>query len=181
MSAPTSRKTLVLGLFCMGLALLLPACQGPKGPSWAKGEYRDGRVAFAVQELPSSFRAVSMPHAVLAFRDDARGASVLLNARCQDEGEGTPLVALTNHLLMGTTERDVQEQALEPLDGREALHSVVTAKLDGVPYAFDVFVFRKDGCIYDFVHIAPASNAASAPEFRAFARSFRTLPPGVAR
>lgn len=164
----------------MGLALPLPACQGQKGPSWAKGEYRDGRVAFAVQELPSSFRAISMPHAVLAFRDDARGASVLLNARCQDEGEGTPLVALTNHLLMGTTERDVQEQTLEQLDGREALHSVVIAKLDGVPYAFDVFVLRKNGCIYDFVHLAPAGGAASTAEFRAFARSFRTLPPGAA-
>ncbi len=98
-------------------------------------------------------------------------------ARCGPLEQDTPLVALTTHLLIGTTERDVRAQEVEPLDGREALHTEVVAKLDGVALYFDVFVLKKDGCIYDFVYFAPTGRGpAGAAPFRALVRGFRTLP-----
>ena len=39
------------------------------------------------------------------------------------------------------------------MDGREAMHTVMSAKLDGVPKMFDAYVLKKDGCVYDFVDI----------------------------
>lgn len=118
-----------------------------------------------------------MNDASLAFRDDAHHASVLLNARCTTADDRTPLVALTNHLLMGATERDYQSQETIPFDGREAMHTKLKAKWDGVPMGIDVFVLAKDGCTYDFVYFGPeGSFEGGAAAFEAFVKGFRTLP-----
>ena len=55
------------------------------------------------------------------------------------------------------------------MDGREAMHTVMRAKLDGVPKTFDAYVLKKDGCVYDFVDIsAPAELAANRAAFETF-------------
>ena len=58
---------------------------------------------------------------------------------------------------MGSTERELVSQETEPFDGREALHTRMRAKWDGVPIAFDIYVMKKDGCIYDFVYMGDPS------------------------
>ena len=152
------------------------ACGG-RQRSFDGTTYRDGPVAFQIAPTPPTWRAVDVTDASLAYRDEAHGASVLLNARCHRPDEGTPLVALTNHLLIGATEREVLSQESEPFDGREALHTRMRAKWDGVPIAFDIFVMKKDGCSYDFVYMGdPGGFDAGAPAFESFARGFRTLP-----
>jgi len=151
-------------------------CSGPKS-SFDGNVYRNGKVAFRLPEVPSGWRRVTVDDASLAFRDDAHAASVLLNARCLSADDRTPLVALTNHLLIGATEREYVSQGIEPLDGREALHTKVKAKWDGVPMLIDIYVLSKDGCIYDFVYFgAPGSADQGAATFGAFVRGFRTLP-----
>jgi len=138
--------------------------------------YRDGNIAFTVPPAPDAWRKIRVPDASLAFRDDGNDASVLVNARCSSLDRDTPLAALTSHLLIGTTERDVVEQAVEPFDGREAMHTRVTGKVDGVARAFDLFVLKKDGCVYDFVYVAPVDRVeAGVGAFQTFARGFRTL------
>jgi hypothetical protein len=155
---------------------LLAACAASRA-SFDGAVYRDGPVAFQLPSPPAGWRRVDVTDGSLAFRDDAHEGSVLVNARCTRPDDDTPLVALTNHLLIGATERDFTAQATEPLDGREALHSRVRAKWDGVPTELVVFVLKKDGCIYDLVYTAPAGKAdAGAAEFVRFARGFRTLP-----
>ena len=62
------------------------------------------------------------------------------------------------------------------MDGREAMHSTVVAKLDGVPKKFDVWVLKKDGCVYDLAYIsAPQHYDAGAPAFARFVQGFRTM------
>ncbi len=152
-------------------------CGGPAARSFDGSIYRDGPVAFQIGKVPSSWRAVEVTDASLAYRDATHGASVLLNARCHRPDEGTPLVALTNHLLMGSTVREVVTQETEPFDGREALHTKMRAKWDGVPIAFDIYVAKKDGCIYDFVYMGdPSAYDEGTQAFEGFVRGFRTLP-----
>jgi hypothetical protein len=156
---------------------VLAACGGAAGPTFDGSTYRQGPVAFRIGAVPVGWRTVDVDHATLAYRDDAHGASVLLNGRCHRPDEGTPLLALTNHLVMGSTERKVVAQETEPFDGREALHTKMNAKWDGVPMAFDIFVAKKDGCTYDFVYMGdPTAFEAGAGEFEAFVRGFHTLP-----
>ncbi len=138
--------------------------------------YRSGSIAFRTPDPPTSWKSLHVPDASMAFRDEAHDASALVNARCATLDTDTPLTALTLHLLIGTTEREIAEQAVEAMDGREALHTRLTAKLDGVPRAFDVFVLKKDGCVYDFVYVgAPRAVEPGIPEFQAFVRGFHTL------
>ena len=169
------------------LALVLQAlhalgCASAPKEGFDGSVYRKGQVAFQVPSPPPDWRPIALKQAALSYRDPAHDASILLNARCGPLEQDTPLVALTNHLLIGTTERDVRAQEVEPLDGREALHTQVVAKLDGVPLFFDVFVLKKDGCIYDFVYFAPSERGPDgAGPFRALVRGFRTMPGSGAR
>ena len=43
------------------------------------------------------------------------------------------------------------------LDWREALHAVIDARLDGVPVVLDLYVIKRDGCVYDLSFAAPTS------------------------
>ena len=161
----------------LGLAplVVLLGCGGAKG-SFDGNVYRNGKIAFQVPETPRGCR-VDVNDSALAFRDDAHAASVLVNARCRAADDRTPLVALTNHLLIGATEREFLGQGVEPFDGREALHTKLKAKWDGVPMFIDVFVLSKEGCVYDLVYFGAASGAeAGSAAFEGFARGFRTLP-----
>jgi hypothetical protein len=141
-------------------------------------EYRNGKVAFRVGDVPASWRRLDVTDATLAFRDDTREASVLLNARCGEKDGDVPLVSLTGQLIMGTTDREFEKEETIPFDGREARHSILKAKLDGVLLRYDIYVEKKDGCVYDFVYVSPpdaAAASASAPDFEHFVGDFRTL------
>ena len=164
------------GAWLLPLALALGCGASQSGGAFDGQVYRNGRVAFRVGPVPQGWRAVEVHGESLAFRDDAHAASILVNARCGKVDEATPLVALTNHLLMGSTDREFISQEKEPFDGREALRTKLRAKWDGVPMALDIFVASKDGCVYDFVYMgAPAAYEAGASGFESFVRGFRTL------
>jgi len=164
--------------FVVGLVALVAACGGGNASGAFDGHvYRNGSIAFRLPDPPAGWRRIDVDDASLAFRDDTHGASVLLNARCLSADDRTPLVALTNHLLIGATEREYLSQVAEPFDGREALHTKVKAKWDGVPMLIDVYVLSKDGCVYDFVYLgSPGGFDGGAPAFESFVRGFRTLP-----
>ncbi|MFO0675060.1 MAG: hypothetical protein U0169_00870 [Polyangiaceae bacterium] len=88
-----------------------------------------------------------------------------------------PLGALTNQLLLGTTERTPSLEETVSLDGRDALHTRLVAKLDGVPMAYDVYVLKKDGCVYDLLHVArPSEDPRGTAAFETFVAGFRTMP-----
>jgi hypothetical protein len=158
------------------LALSLLACAAQA--SFDGEVYRDGAIVFRVGPVPSGWRRVHVSDASLAFRDERNDASALVNARCRHPEDDTPLVALTNHLLMGTTERDVVLQETIPFDAREALHTLLRAKLDGVLMTYDIYVLKKDGCVYDFVYVAaPARAEAGLTAFERFVEGFRTAQP----
>jgi hypothetical protein len=53
------------------------------------------------------------------------------------------------------------------------MHTVVVAKLDGVPKKFDVWVLKKDGCVYDLYYIAPPDRYESGVgDFEGFVHGF---------
>ncbi|WP_437928477.1 hypothetical protein WMF37_04275 [Sorangium sp. So ce291] len=155
------------------LALALASCGGP---SFNGTVYRGEDVAFRVPAAPASWRQISVSDAAVAYRDDENGATIALNGRCRNE-EDVPLISLTNHLFLHFTDREVLKQEVVPFDGREAMHTVLSAKLDGVPKVFDVWVLKKNGCVYDMLLIAdPARYAAGEPAFTRMVHGFSTLP-----
>ncbi len=134
--------------------------------------YHAGRGSFKTGPIPGEWKRESVAGAMLAFRDTG-GGMVNVYSRCGQDGDDVPLGALTNHLLIGFTERDVKEQKVVPLDGREAMHTIVHAKLDGVPVALSIYVLKKDGCVYDLVWVAPPGRFDAGLEgFDAFVAGF---------
>jgi hypothetical protein len=139
--------------------------------------YRGRGYAFRISPLPEGWRKIDVSHAALAFRDEADRATIAVNGRCGVDGEDVPLEALTQHLFIRFTERQIVEQKIVPFDGREAMRTVIVAKLDGVPMQFDVWVMKKDGCIFDLAYMAPPARfAPGAAEFERFVRGFATVP-----
>jgi hypothetical protein len=161
----------------VSLALFGAACAS--APAFDGRVFRSGSVAFELREVPAGWRRLEVGSADLAsltFRDDANDSSVFVSARCGVLGDDAPLAALTNHLIAGTTEREYLSEETLPFDGREARHTIVRAKLDGVPMTYSIYVLKKDGCVYDFVRVAPPANfERGAATFERFVAGFHSL------
>lgn len=163
-------------LFVLALAVFV-FLNGCSGARFDGSTYRGDGFAFRVAPPPPTWRRIEVSHAALAFRDDARDATIAVNGRCGVDGEDVPLASLTQHLFLQFTDREILEQKVTPIDGRDAMNSVLLAKLDGVPKKFDVWVLKKDGCVYDFYYIAPPDRfAQGVAEFDRFVQSFATVP-----
>ena len=62
------------------------------------------------------------------------------------------------------------------MDGREALRTHLTAKLDGVPREIVLQILKKDECVYDFGLITPRGAAfeSALPDFDQMVSGFTT-------
>jgi hypothetical protein len=145
------------------------------GDSFEDGVLRKGDLSVRVGPVPGNWRQIQVDGADLAYRDEAREGSALFDVRCGQHSDDAPLSILTQNLIMGTTERDIESQTLVPLDGREAMHTLLRAKLDGVPMHYDIFVMKKDGCVHDLVYVAPPDRfVEGAADFERFAAGLHT-------
>jgi hypothetical protein len=160
------------------LIFALVGMSGCTGASFSGSVYRGEGFAFRVPETPSSWKRIEVDGKALSFVDESNGTLVAASGRCKVDGEDVPLRSLVQHLFLQFTEREVVLEEVVPFDGREAMHTVVTAKLDGVPKQFDVWVLKKDGCVYDLYCIAdPANFEEAVGPFRKFVQGFATVPP----
>lgn len=135
--------------------------------------YRSDDLAFRVGPVPDAWQRIEADDTLLAFRDRGGGATIAVNGRCGKDGDDVPLESLTHHLFLHFTERQVTGQSRLSLDGRDALRTVLLAKLDGVPKHFTVVVLKKDGCVYDFLRIG--HDGSTVEDFDGFVRGFSTV------
>ncbi|MCC6524851.1 MAG: hypothetical protein IT373_19505 [Polyangiaceae bacterium] len=160
-------------------ALLLLALGGCPASRFTGGTVHGDGYAFTIPEPPGAWRQIAHNQAALAFRDEPNRGLVLFNAHCHVDSEDVPLQALTNHLFLTFTEREITVQEVVPFDGREAMHTALGAKLDGVPQRYDVWVLKKDECVYDLIYAAPEPGfERGVPVFREVVRGFATVPSG---
>jgi hypothetical protein len=143
--------------------------------TWDGQVYRGEAVNFRAGRIPPTWRRLDADNALLTFRDSARDLVISVNGRCGKDGDDVPLQALTQHLFMYFTDRQITTQGKISLDGREALRTELAAKLDGVPRQFIVYVLKKNSCVYDFIFIAqPSVDAGAKAEFDQFVAGFST-------
>lgn len=159
------RRSLALALYALGLAC-------GSGPSFRSGVYRDAELEFRVGRLSPAWRRVEVTGNDLSFHNEAVSGVIAVNGEC-DREKDPPLRQLLMQLVIGFTDREVVLEELMPLDHREAMHAIVEAKLDGVPMMLDLFVLKKDECLYDFSYVAPPSTFGRArAEYEAFVGAF---------
>ncbi len=157
------------------------ACgRAPPPPAFysaGSGKFRRGPEVFQVPPPPAPWRRVDAPDGDLAWLHPEARAAIAVNAACSGHRDA-PLVILMNDLLIGTTDRQVLLAESTMLDGREALHQVVAVRVDGVALVYDLYVLKKDGCVYDLTLVAPPrSYERASAEFVELVARFRGGPP----
>lgn len=182
--AAMRRRTRLVALLVKlaGLAGLAGTAGCAHEDAFADDILRKGDLRVEVGPMPPGWRRITVEGADIAFRDDDRSGSTLVDVRCDSHDKNAPLSALTGHLIMGTTERAFETEEVIPFDRREALHTILRAKLDGVPMQYDIYVMKKDGCVFDLVYVAPPDRfAAGAADFERFAQGVHSppAPPGA--
>ncbi|MCC6336970.1 MAG: hypothetical protein IT380_23625 [Myxococcales bacterium] len=152
------------------LAVLFPACAGG-----LKGEvFRKSAVAYRVS-APSAdqFHRVDFSDNDLAWAANKGPHLLAMNAVCQGTDDAS-LEVLTRHLLFGFTEKERLSEQRQTVDGREALHTVWSAKLDGVPMELELVVLKRDGCVHDFTYVSPPGERPAHQEaFDALVKGFK--------
>ena len=164
------RRSRALSLLGRSMLLLAVGC----GPKFDGQVYHSGDMAFRIGPTPNTWRTIDVDQTLLAYRDDPNRATVALNGRCHMDGDDVPLTALTHHLFLHFTEREVKSQKRLELAGRESLRTELVASLDGVPKHYVVYVLKKDGCVFDFMLITDSADAG-VESFDAFVSGFQTV------
>lgn len=127
--------------------LLILLCSGCTRPLLVK----------PIQTLGSDWTPLELKGAQQAWIVPNEGSSLLIEAVCNPRDKDVPLIGLTGQLLIGMTEQKLLEQKTIPYQGREALISTYSLKVDGVTQKMHILVLKKDGCIYDVVLSTPDS------------------------
>jgi hypothetical protein len=155
-----------------GFALCWLAACG--GAGFQDGVYSDANTRYRVGALPPPWQAVSAEGNDVAFYRAGMG-TIAVNSTCT-EYDDVPLSALVNHLLFDTTERRVLVEETVTLVGRGARHLILNLELDGVPLQLELYVLRKNGCVFDLSHVrARTTDAVARETFVAFVQNFDVL------
>jgi hypothetical protein len=155
-------------------ALLFGLACACAGPSFQQGVYSNGTTTYRVGTLGPEWEPVQVSGNDLAFHRAGVG-TISVNSTCEDY-EDVPSTALLNHLLFETTARRYLIEETVALDGRGARHALLRAELDGVPLEFELFVLKKDGCVFDLAHIRrPDAAASERANFLNFVQHFAVL------
>src|SRR5882672_1071443 len=99
----------------LALATLFFGIAGCSAQALVGQVYRKDGMAFRVGEVPKTWQPIDVTQVRLAFRDENLQATVLVNAHCGDDADDVPLVALTAHLFLTFTDREVVLQRTEPM------------------------------------------------------------------
>jgi hypothetical protein len=164
----------------VALALIFAAGGCARAPTgrFKQGVFTRGQERFRVDEPGGPWRRIAAPSGDLAWEHDGTHAVIAANATCRGHKD-PPAQILLNDLLIGTTDRRLLLDEVVLLDGRDALHQVVAARLDGVSIVFDLYVLKKDGCVYDLALLArPGVYDRVADAFVTFVAGFRGLGKG---
>lgn len=138
-------------------------------------EVSAGALRYEFGPVPAGWRSIEVESNDAAWFDPATNGTVHVDHTC-DRAMDTPLPALVQHLLIGFTQRETVLEETVPFDRREARHVVVNARLDGVPRSLELWVMKKDGCVFDIGYVAPPERfEAGRAAFDSFARGFHTV------
>lgn len=142
------------------VSFALVACTSSTG-TLRGGRFTNESVSYTVAVPGEGWQELTLPTANAAWHNRALATVLMLSSHCEGVAD-SPLEGLTNDLLMGMTDREILSQERVPAAQREAMHSIATAKLDGVSRKLELFVLKKDGCVYDIVLDASPEHFESA-------------------
>lgn len=174
-------KVIIWSAFCLWLASacattekippeLIDATYSPQGVP--PKEIAAEGVRFTTGSLPAGWRQLRQGEAKVAYLNNPTGQSIMLNVVYAPNRKAN-LKALRNHLLFDLTGRNILEHKPIEVDSREALWTVVEAKLDGAAIKMALVVVRIDDWVYDMAYVSdPDKFDACLADFQRFIQEF---------
>lgn len=138
------------------------ACLNRSGLPMGQVEKRYAK--FGVTPPPSPWVKKRFRGADLYFEHPDIGSSIFVNADCE-KVKDSPLEALLAQELIGLTDITVEEEDRRMIADREALITLLQAKLDGVPRIIKIMVLKKNRCVFDAVFNAPLNEREHLIDF----------------
>ena len=143
--------------FLFFLSFIIVSCTGSQKTAtgiYLDGIYKDKQLKYYIGKLDKNWKLLSVKSVNLAFYNNINNGIIYITGKCKKSSDA-PLFVLRTHLLIGFKDKKFLKSEKLIIEGREALNSIVIAKLDGVKRKINYFVLKKDGCLYDLVLISP--------------------------
>ena len=127
-------------------------------------------VQFAEPSEP--FRENEVVHLDKSWRHEKNGGTISFLSDCGNSADPS-LKAIFNGVTSEIENVAVIESNEVIYNSREALHSTVEGKVDGVPTRFELIIFKKNSCLYILTYAAVANSfSANQKEFQKFVKRF---------
>lgn len=155
---PSTSPQVLLGVaLCTVLAA---GCSGwvGHGDTYYKGRKSRHEATYRFGLPGPGWQPLSQKGAQVAWYHEGFGAAIVLDSQCDMHGDSS-LEQFTDHLRIDFREWEVQSQEHVTLVQRDAVHTVVLASIDGViKTQMEIYVVKKNGCLFDLEYIAPPRN-----------------------
>ncbi len=138
------------------ISLLIFSCTSgktTKGGIYINGVYKNSELKYTIGTLSDDWKQLDVSYLNLVFYNTKNNAVIYVNGKCKGSSD-VPLTILRTHLLIGFKNKKIIKSERLKIENRLALHSVILASLDGVKRKIDYYIFKKNGCLYDFVLIS---------------------------
>ncbi len=130
---------------------------------------------YSLDRLPSYWTKIENTKADAAHLSQKTGATIFINSLCE-KYNSTPLSILTQNLLRGVDDLEIMTEEDVTLASRKSLHTIAIGKLDGVAVKMNMYVLRKNFCIYDFTYSAKKEQYnTNVKDFETLVHSFKGL------
>lgn len=134
--------------------------------------YQSEYTSYEVGELSDQWKRIKVEGGDVAFLNESIGATITVDSTCDKKGRYS-LKALSESLLIGIEDKRLVQRNELTVGGENALSSIYTGKLDGVPLEINAVVFKKGNCIYDFTYTSSPDNFSSGfGDFEEFISNF---------
>jgi hypothetical protein len=125
-----------------------------------------------LQTPTSPFTVLATDKSDQAWRNNRNGNSISYFSNCNDPADPA-IEVVRNDMLTGIQDVTVLDSQTLQYNGREAVRTVATGKVDGVNAKMDVLVFKKNMCIYGLSFVGLTANyEADHAAFDNFVRGF---------
>ena len=149
------------------------ACGGWRGHGdtyyrrWERGPVKH-EATYSFGMPGDGWRPLDQKGTQVAWFNAELDAVIVLDSQCEEHGDSA-LEQFTDHLRIDFRTWEVKSQEVVKIAGRDGLHTVVVASIDGgVQTQLELYVTKKNGCLFDLEYIAPPGNFVAGQA--AFAR-----------
>lgn len=130
---------------------------------------------FKLGLLPNHWKKKKIKFHALLFENQLDHSTITVDSFCRSAVDGGSLEKQMELMLRGIRQVKVIERKLQVLSGRDALHTLVTGKIDGRSIFADFYVLKMNECVFDFFYITYPGETQHHNDFKTMVQGFQYI------